>query len=216
MASGRSVTVVALAATVTPSGDGIAGVTRYSFAASPANDPDGDALTFTWSFGDGSTASGATATRVYRQAGNFVPRLTARDPSSNEVVVAASSLLVRSMAGTWSGQISGFGTQVGLCMELEQTNTTITGSYSDTFGGGVVAGEIAAGPTISLGVTQPGFATFYMQGPVSANLGSSQGTVLNYFKGGPGQYVINRTTSCSVPTARGDRSLRRALRRALR
>jgi hypothetical protein len=97
-------------------------------------------------------------------------------------------------------------------MELEQTNTTITGSYSDKYGGGVVAGEIAAGPTISLGVTQPGFEAFFMRGAVSANLGSSEGSVLNYFQGGPGQYVINRTTNCSVPTARGDRSLRRALR----
>jgi PKD repeat protein len=42
-------------------------------------DPEGGPLTMTWAFGDGQTASGATATHTYLQAGTFVAILTARD-----------------------------------------------------------------------------------------------------------------------------------------
>ncbi len=42
-------------------------------------DPDGDALTYRWEFGDGATATGITTSHVYNNGGNFTVRLIATD-----------------------------------------------------------------------------------------------------------------------------------------
>ncbi len=51
---------------------------RFSSAGS---DPDGDQLTYSWSFGDGGQAAGATATHRYATAGTYTATVTARDPA---------------------------------------------------------------------------------------------------------------------------------------
>ncbi len=53
---------------------------NVSFDAGDSTDPDGDPLTYSWSFGDGGTASGQTASHVYASAGTYTATLTARDP----------------------------------------------------------------------------------------------------------------------------------------
>src|SRR5206468_6511737 len=47
--------------------------------ASGSSDPDGDPLTYTWDFGDGSGATGGTATHAYTRDGAYVLRLSAND-----------------------------------------------------------------------------------------------------------------------------------------
>jgi PKD repeat protein len=48
-------------------------------------DPDGDDLTYSWDFGDGSPAgSGAKASHIYRRAGVYTARVTARDGAGLE------------------------------------------------------------------------------------------------------------------------------------
>ena len=42
---------------------------EVTFNAAGSSDPDGDALTFSWNFGDGNTASGLTTTHTYNQDG---------------------------------------------------------------------------------------------------------------------------------------------------
>ena len=44
-----------------------------------SNDPDCDPLTYSWAFGDGGTASGATASRTYAAAGTYTVTLTVND-----------------------------------------------------------------------------------------------------------------------------------------
>lgn len=47
-----------------------------------ATDGDGDELTYTWSFGDGSDpATGATTSHTYEEAGAFTARVTVEDPA---------------------------------------------------------------------------------------------------------------------------------------
>ena len=47
--------------------------------ASNASDPDGDALTYTWSFGDGATSMASDPAHTYETAGSFVAELTVSD-----------------------------------------------------------------------------------------------------------------------------------------
>lgn len=50
-------------------------------SASGSSDPDGDALSFAWSFGDGAQGSGANLTHSYGAMGHYVVSLTASDGS---------------------------------------------------------------------------------------------------------------------------------------
>ena len=51
-----------------------------AFSAAGTTDPDaGDVLTYAWSFGDGTSATGPTATKTYAAAGAYTVTLTVRD-----------------------------------------------------------------------------------------------------------------------------------------
>ncbi len=53
---------------------------EIDFDASGSNDPDGDGLTYTWDFGDGSDVQGGTnVTHAYNQGGNYSVRVTVDD-----------------------------------------------------------------------------------------------------------------------------------------
>ena len=53
--------------------------TRIAMSASGSSDPDGDALTFAWAFGDGGVGSGVETTHAYAAGGHFLVGLTAND-----------------------------------------------------------------------------------------------------------------------------------------
>jgi PKD repeat protein len=50
-----------------------------TMSAAGSSDPDGDALTYAWSFGDGGTASGVAVTHAYAGAGTYTVRLIVTD-----------------------------------------------------------------------------------------------------------------------------------------
>ena len=58
---------------------GVAGSTLIQFDGSRSSDPDGDALTFEWEFGDGARATGMMPTHTYASAGNFEVKLVVDD-----------------------------------------------------------------------------------------------------------------------------------------
>ena len=52
---------------------------EVAFSGSASFDPDGDAITYLWTFGDDAVASEPDPTHVYTQAGTFTARLTVTD-----------------------------------------------------------------------------------------------------------------------------------------
>src|SRR5262249_60887346 len=49
------------------------------FDGRASHDPDGDPLNYSWTFGDGGSATGPTAIHTYRQPGTFTVALTVND-----------------------------------------------------------------------------------------------------------------------------------------
>jgi glucose/arabinose dehydrogenase len=63
---------------------------EVGFDGSGSGDPDGDALTYEWSFGDGTPpAGGAQPTHTYTVPGNYTARLTVRDGKSGTASATA-------------------------------------------------------------------------------------------------------------------------------
>jgi hypothetical protein len=86
-----------LAVRVAPEGLAILDVTRMTFtaeAAGLAGEP-----TFTWDFGDGSTAHGRSVSRVFRKSGEHQVTLVAVQGSRR--MTASVPMLVRSLDGNW-------------------------------------------------------------------------------------------------------------------
>jgi glucose/arabinose dehydrogenase len=54
---------------------------RVRFSSAGTTDQDGDALTYSWDFGDGTTSTEAHPTHRYRTNGTYTATVTAKDPS---------------------------------------------------------------------------------------------------------------------------------------
>jgi hypothetical protein len=78
----------------------VAGGTRVGFGA-VGSDPDGDALSYGWDFGDGTTDTGEALFHIFYKDGDFTVQLTVRDgrggSATDNVRVTA-----RRIAGTWN------------------------------------------------------------------------------------------------------------------
>ncbi len=83
-----------------------------TFDGSASADPNGDALTYSWDFGDGSTGSGVNPTHSYAATGTYTVTLTVNDgqldsnpvPTSAEIALpAANRAPTADPAGPYSG-----------------------------------------------------------------------------------------------------------------
>ncbi|MFJ8357870.1 PQQ-dependent sugar dehydrogenase [Streptomyces sp. NPDC093984] len=54
---------------------------KVTFSSAGTSDQDGDALTYSWDFGDGTTSTASDPTHKYRKNGTYTATLTAKDPS---------------------------------------------------------------------------------------------------------------------------------------
>ena len=67
---------------------------KVSFNAD-GKDPDGDALKYTWDFGDGSTATGKSVTHTYAKGGSYTAKVTVDDGAGSACSIATSSAKVK-------------------------------------------------------------------------------------------------------------------------
>ena len=93
--------------------------TTLTFSAS-GSDPDGDALTYNWQFGDGGSATGQTATHIYQRAGTFTVAMTVTDGRGGSGS-ASTTVTARSLTGLWKSEARGWN------YELEQSGGTLGG-----------------------------------------------------------------------------------------
>jgi serine protease len=138
-----------------------------SFNGSGSDDPDGTITNYAWSFGDGTTGSGATVNKTYGTAGTRTVTLTVTDndaatnSSSQEVSVTAPppSGFMLSVTGykvkgvkradlTWNGASS---TQVDVYRDnVKVTTTANDGAHTDNInskGGGSVTYKVCEAGT---------------------------------------------------------------------
>ncbi|MDG5802304.1 PQQ-dependent sugar dehydrogenase [Streptomyces ossamyceticus] len=54
---------------------------KVRFSSAGTSDQDGDALTYSWDFGDGSTSTAANPAHTYKKNGTYTATVTAKDPS---------------------------------------------------------------------------------------------------------------------------------------
>lgn len=83
-----------------------------AFSGTGSTDPDGDPLTFSWNFGDGTTGAGFTVNHVYTLAGTYTAVLTVddgnggSDTAPSAIIVTPSSTLIPG-TGSYPGTPAG-------------------------------------------------------------------------------------------------------------
>ncbi|MFG2584883.1 PQQ-dependent sugar dehydrogenase [Streptomyces malaysiensis] len=81
---------------------------KVNFSSAGTSDADGDTLTFSWDFGDGTTSSAANPTHTYRENGTYTATLTVKDPT-DRTASANVHLTVGNTAPTVTLQLPGDG-----------------------------------------------------------------------------------------------------------
>ncbi len=69
-------------------------VETVHFNASSSRDSDGDQLSYLWTFGDGSSATGSAPRHSYSQSGNFTVTLTVTDSGTNPAALSNTKSLI--------------------------------------------------------------------------------------------------------------------------
>jgi PKD repeat protein len=109
-----------------------------SFNGSASSDPDGQITAYAWQFGDGGTASTATASHQYRAAGTYTAKLTVTDDSGASVsttrTITASAPAPKLKAGklTVGKAVAGKAFTVSTTVKNAKTGKGVKGQVSCT------------------------------------------------------------------------------------
>ena len=124
------------------------GVNAVTVNGSSSTDPDGEALTYAWTFGDGGTATGVSASHTYAGPGTYDISLTVTDPRGGtntktvSYVVAANQAPTANFTATASG-VNAVSVNGGSSTDPDGDSLT----YAWTFGDGGTATGVSASHT---------------------------------------------------------------------
>ena len=80
------------------------------FDAAASSDPEGDSLSYTWTFGDGGTGAGAQTSHTYKKKGTYTARVTVND---GEGGTDSAFLYINVTGGTSGTTTPGFTCGIG-------------------------------------------------------------------------------------------------------
>ncbi|MEO3814267.1 PQQ-dependent sugar dehydrogenase [Sphaerisporangium sp. B11E5] len=88
-----------------------------TFSSAGSNDPDGDPITYSWAFGDGTTSTAANPTKTYSANGNYTAVLTVRDNrggvgTANVTITVGNTVPTVTINSPPAGQLVSFGDSV--------------------------------------------------------------------------------------------------------
>jgi hypothetical protein len=140
--------------------------------SSTSSDPDGDALTLSWDFGNGVRGGGSSIAQVFNQVGNFTVKLTAADvkgaisSAEKSIMVTASSIVAGanlSVIGTISDATGA--PLAGVSVQLNDTNLGSSDAQ------GKVTVLIPTGIPVNLVLNKAGFAEGFaaLEFPIGSN-----------------------------------------------
>ncbi|MGR6918537.1 carbohydrate-binding protein [[Actinomadura] parvosata] len=87
------------------------------FSSAGSSDPEGGALTYAWSFGDGTTSTAANPSKTYTANGTYTATLTVRDPqgltgTASVIVTVGNTAPSVTLTAPTDGQLFSFGDTV--------------------------------------------------------------------------------------------------------
>ncbi len=199
------------AISVSPTGTGMAGATSFTFTAQGANDRNGDSLTYTWTFGDGATGTGATTSHTYAAAGSYAAHVTVSDEKSSASPPDVTVTVAASMGPTpaWTGGIEpGFNTPFTLTPSQVTPLPNGTGTFSGSafFGGNINTTVNIAGSVTSL--AYPATVSFSTASLPCLNICSTFVVSFTGFTNGTGTAMTG--TLVSTPSPSGSLSVQTA------
>ena len=151
-----------------------------SFTGSGSSDSDGSIASYAWDFGDGNSATGATAFNTYTAAGTYVATLTVTD---NEGATATDTVTINvtepgagcssncARVSSISLAVRGNGMMAGTVTVVDETGTALVGAVVNVTW------------TLPNGTTSSATATVSSRGTARFNLGDN----------GPGTYTLTVT-----------------------
>ena len=137
---------------ITPTGSGMAGATSYRFNGGSSSDPDGDQLTYSWNFGDGSSGSGVNASHVYDSPGTYSVTLTVSDGKESATATGSATVARNLDGGVFVSQnliVTEGGETVARFREtirLTQNGATLRGSSRSD---GTITGTVSVSGSVS-------------------------------------------------------------------
>ncbi len=126
-----------------------------SFSASGSSDSDGSIASYAWTFGDGGSSSGVTASHTYDNTGTYTARLTvtdddgATDTSTRSIQVSATPVSNNSPTASFTASLTTGQTPLAVSFSASGSSDSdgSIASYAWTFGDGGSSSGVTASHT---------------------------------------------------------------------
>lgn len=130
--------------------------TPVSFSSNGSTDPDGSIATYTWTFGDGTSRTGASPTHTYANGGTYTVQLTVTDDRGATATDNATATITA--PGPTTGTVAGTVTS-SKGGGIANVTVTVSGGFSGTTnaqGAYSIAGVAVGFQTVTLGTLPQG------------------------------------------------------------